>query len=1093
MPKRTDISSILLIGSGPIVIGQACEFDYSGTQAIKALKEEGYKVILINSNPATIMTDPEFADKTYIEPITVEFVEEVIKRERPDAILPTMGGQTALNIAIELEERGILEKYNCELIGAKVGPIKTAEDRALFRTAMEEIGLESAKSGIAHSIEDAEKIALEIGYPLILRPSRTLGGTGGGVVHNHSELHTKVSYALACSPNREVLVEESLTGWKEMELEVMRDLKDNVVIICGIENFDPMGVHTGDSITVAPIQTLTDKEYERLRDAAIKIMRKIGVDTGGSNVQFSIDPKTGRFIVIEMNPRVSRSSALASKATGYPIAKIAAKLAVGYTLDELKNDITKDTPASFEPSIDYTVVKIPRFNFEKFPNADTTLGTQMKSVGEVMAFGRSFSEALQKALYSMELGSSGFDRAAKYEALSIEALMTFCATPSPNRIWYVGEALRRGVPQGELYLKTGIDPWFLAEIATIIQTEQIVSTVKLSEIAKEDLFKLKKMGFSDLRLAQLLACKEQDVMSRRHELGIRPNYKSVDTCAAEFVANTPYLYSTYDGTSEAPPTQNKKVVILGSGPNRIGQGIEFDYCCVHAVFALRKAGFEAIMINCNPETVSTDYDVSDRLYFEPLTLESVVEILDREKPYGVIVQFGGQTPLKLAGELHARGVKILGTSVDSIDIAEDRERFSALVKELGLRQPECATARSLEEAKKASSRLGFPLMIRPSFVLGGRSMRILFSEEDLVHYLSESVEVSHDRPVLLDRYLNNAIELDVDALCDGSSVIIAGVMEHIERAGIHSGDSSCCIPPPTISADLITILKKQTTQLARALNVKGLLNVQFAVTKEGIPYILEANPRASRTVPFVSKATGVPFAKMAALVMAGKTIAELGIKEIDLARASFRAIKACVFPFNKFAGVDTILGPEMKSTGEVMGIHSTVSGAFAKSQAAVGVKLPTKGCAFISVSDADKAELPAIVMGLIDVGFEILATTGTTLYLKELGFSTVRAVNKVREGSPHIVDKIRDGSVQLVINTPEGASPHLDSRSIRLSAFEQKVPTYTTVAAALAAVQSIRALISDKVLEVCSLQEYHTTLTDVLREKALEDQERVAV
>ncbi len=1070
MPKRTDIKSILLIGSGPIVIGQACEFDYSGTQAIKALKEEGYRVILVNSNPATIMTDPEFADRTYIEPITADFVEEIIRVERPDAILPTMGGQTALNIAIELDERGVLEKYKCELIGAKINAIKTAEDRALFREAMEEIGLESAKSGIAHSVDDAEKIAKGLGYPLILRPSRTLGGTGGGIVNNPSELRPKVSHALACSPNREVLVEECLTGWKEMELEVMRDLKDNVVIVCTIENFDPMGVHTGDSITVAPIQTLTDKEYERLRDASIKVMRRIGVDTGGSNVQFAINPKDGRIVIIEMNPRVSRSSALASKATGFPIAKIAAKLAVGYTLDEIPNDITKETPACFEPSIDYVVVKIPRFNFEKFPLADTTLGTQMKSVGEVMAFGRTFKEAFQKALASMELGSYGFDRAALVRDLGKGEILEACARPSAHRVWLLGEALRVGHSVDAIYKVSGVDPWFLAQLSEIIQDEIALSKKKLSEISAEEMLTAKKDGFSDKRLAKLLNAREEEVASMRRRNQILPSYKAVDTCAAEFVAHTPYLYSTYDQVSEAAPTNRKKIIILGSGPNRIGQGIEFDYCCVHAVFALRKAGFEAIMVNCNPETVSTDYDVSDRLYFEPLTFESVMEIVQREKPLGVIVQFGGQTPLKLAGDLHKAGVPILGTSVDSIDIAEDRERFSALVKKLNLRQPECATARSLEEAIGAAERLGFPLMIRPSFVLGGRSMRVLYTMDDLRNYMAESVEVSNERPVLLDRYLHNAIEVDVDAVGDGKEAIISGVMEHIERAGIHSGDSSCCIPPPTLPVQVVEELKRQTKVLALELSVVGLINVQFAVTKAHEIYILEANPRASRTVPFVSKACGVPWAKVAALVMSGKSLKELKVRETNF--SGYQCVKACVFPFSKFGGVDTILGPEMKSTGEVMGIHSDFAGAFAKSQFATNTILPPAGCAFLSVNDGDKEDLALLAERFIKLGFTLVGSAGTAKHLRDRGFP-IETVKKVREGSPHVVDMLGRGEIALVVNTPEGVGTLLDSRSIRLVANELKVPTYTTMSAALAATEAIKIVKEKHLIEVRALQDYH--------------------
>lgn len=1070
MPKRTDIKSILLVGSGPIVIGQACEFDYSGTQAIKALKAEGYKVILVNSNPATIMTDPEFADRTYIEPITADFVEEIIRRERPDALLPTMGGQTALNTALELAERGVFEKYNCKLIGANVEAIKTAEDRELFRVAMDEIGLDSAKSRLVRSIKDADAAAKDLGYPLVLRPSRTLGGTGGGIVYSASELHPKVAIALAASPNSEVLVEESLLGWKEVELEVMRDLKDNVVIVCGIENFDPMGVHTGDSITVAPIQTLTDKEYQRLRDAAIKIIRRIGVDTGGSNVQFALNPDTGRIIVIEMNPRVSRSSALASKATGFPIAKIAAKLAVGYTLDEINNDITRETPACFEPSIDYVVVKIPRFNFEKFPLADTTLGTQMKSVGEVLSFGRTFREALQKAIYSMELDSFGFDRSKAVSELGKNEILELCGKANPGRLWVLGEAFRAGHSVRDIFQVSKVDPWFLQEIEKIVRTEEELKNRAKSDLSREELLDLKKDGFADKRIAQLIGIKESDIRSMRHELGIRPSYKAVDTCAAEFVAHTPYLYSTYDRGGDAPPTNKKKVMILGAGPNRIGQGIEFDYCCVHAALSLKADGFETIMVNCNPETVSTDYDTSDRLYFEPLTVESVMEIVEREKPFGVIVQFGGQTPLRISGELDKLGVPVIGTSVDSIDVAEDRERFTALVTKLGLRQPEFATARSLDEAIAAGKKVGFPLMIRPSFVLGGRAMRVVYSEEDIRTYMQEGVLVSHDRPVLMDRFLDNAIEVDVDAVSDGSEVVIAGVMEHIEPAGIHSGDSSCCLPPQSLSTELVQELKRQAVVLAKALNVVGLMNIQFAVTRTKEVYILEVNPRASRTVPFVSKATGVPWAKVAARIMAGKTIRELGVKETPV--VGYVAVKASVFPFSKFPGVDTVLGPEMKSTGEVMGLHLNFAGAFAKSQYAANVILPTKGAVFVSVKDADKEELEGIVRRLQGSGFTVVATKGTTEYLKKKGLS-VTAVNKVREGSPHIVDLLGEGKIALVINTPEGWKPIMDSRSIRLVANELRVPTYTTIAAAKAVSEALEMVQNKDFLQVRAIQDYY--------------------
>jgi carbamoyl-phosphate synthase large subunit len=1069
MPKRNDIKSILLIGSGPIVIGQACEFDYSGTQAIKALKQEGYKVILVNSNPATIMTDPEFADRTYIEPITADFVEEIIRIERPDAVLPTMGGQTALNTALELAERGVFEKYGCKLIGANVEAIKTAEDRELFRQAMDEIGLESARSVIATSIKDAEVAAQTLGYPLILRPSRTLGGTGGGIVYGPDELHRKVSIALAASPNREVLIEESLVGWKEIELEVMRDTKDNVVIICGIENLDPMGVHTGDSITVAPIQTLTDKEYQLLRDAAIKVIRRIGVDTGGSNVQFAINPDNGRIIVIEMNPRVSRSSALASKATGFPIAKIAAKLAVGYTLDEIRNDITKETPACFEPSIDYVVVKIPRFNFEKFPLADSTLGTQMKSVGEVLSFGRTFKEALQKAMASMELGSFGFDGEKYAKDLGKRELRDACAKPAPQRLWLVGEAFRRGCSVRDIFTASKIDLWFLEQIEEIVHQEEQLKELALAAMTAEQLRELKRQGFTDRRIAALMSCSETDVRNHRIALGVKPSFKSVDTCAAEFAAFTPYLYSTYDGTSEAPPTDRRKIVILGAGPNRIGQGIEFDYCCVHASMALRADGFETIMINCNPETVSTDYDTSDRLYFEPLTVESVLAIVEREKPEGVIVQFGGQTPLRISGELAALGVPIIGTSVDSIDIAEDRERFSTLIAKLKLRQPPFATARSTEEAVQSSQRIGFPLMIRPSFVLGGRAMRVLYSEDEVRTYMREGVEVSHDRPVLLDRFLDGAIEVDVDTVSDGSDVLIAGVMEHIEPAGIHSGDSSCCLPPQTLSAEVVQEMRRQAIVLAKELKVVGLMNIQFAVPRSGEVFILEVNPRASRTVPFVSKATGVPWAKVASRVMAGAKLEALGVTEV--VPEGYVSVKASVFPFSKFAGVDTILGPEMKSTGEVMGIHSSFAGAFAKSQFASNIALPGKGVVFLSVKDGDKEQLPEVAKRLERLGFTLMATDGTANFLRDLGLA-VQRVNKVREGSPHVVDALGAGEISLVINTPEGWQPVMDSKSIRLVANELRVPTYTTIAAARAVAEALELVQNNKFLSVQALQDY---------------------
>lgn len=1070
MPKRNDLNTILIIGSGPIVIGQACEFDYSGVQAIKALKEEGYKVILVNSNPATIMTDPEFADVTYIEPITPEYVEKIIERERPCALLPTMGGQTALNVALALEENGVLKKYNVELIGAKTDSIMMAEDRDLFKKAMNEIGLESAKSVVVHNINEAKDAIDQIGLPVILRPSRTLGGSGGGVVKDKSEILAKVTYALQQSPNSEVLIEESLTGWKEFELEVMRDLKDNVVIICGIENFDPMGVHTGDSITVAPIQTLTDKEYQALRDASIKIIRKIGVDTGGSNVQFALNPKDGRIIVIEMNPRVSRSSALASKATGFPIAKIAAKLAIGYTLDEIPNDITKETPASFEPSIDYVIVKIPRFNFEKFPTADKMLGTQMKSVGEVMSFGRTFKEAMQKALCSMEQDSYGFDYCNKSVATDIDWLETV-RKPTSKRIWEIGEYLKTENSSIEaLHKATEIDLWFLNEISEIIETEKSLKNSNLNQMSRDYMYQLKQDGFSDKRISQLLKVNEFDVRNKRKELGVLPNFKAVDTCAAEFSAETPYLYSTYDVESEAFPTDKKKIIILGSGPNRIGQGIEFDYCCVHAVLALKEVGYETIMINCNPETVSTDYDTSDRLYFEPLTLESVLNIIEREKPDGVIVQFGGQTPLKLAKTLAEQGVPIIGTSVESIDFAEDREKFGALVEKLKLKQPKFETALSVDDAILKAKNINFPLMIRPSFVLGGRAMRVIYSEAELKNYFQDGIEVSNERPVLLDKYLHNAIEIDVDVVSDGEESIVIGVMEHIERTGVHSGDSSCSLPPRSLDAETIVELERQAVLLAENLKVSGLMNVQFAVTKDKEIFIIEVNPRASRTVPFVSKAVGIAYAKIAAKVMSGIKLRDIknAVKKVP----KYFALKACVFPFSKFQGVDTILGPEMKSTGEVMGLDYDFGTSFLRAQISASHQLPKSGLAFLSISNSDKEELITLYKELTELGFELIATSGTCKYLLEKGFA-VQKIKKVHEGSPNIVDLINSGSVSIVFNTPEGSQTLLDSRSIRLAASENKVPTFTTMAASFAAIRAIAASKENSNLGVRSIQEYH--------------------
>ncbi|MDD2942846.1 MAG: carbamoyl-phosphate synthase large subunit [bacterium] len=1083
MPKREDLKKILVIGSGPIVIGQACEFDYSGTQAVKALKEEGYTVVLVNSNPATIMTDPEFADRTYIEPITREYVARIIERERPCAVLPTIGGQTALNCALELEEDGVFEKYGVELIGASVEAIKKAEDRDSFKQAVEACGLESAKSFLVRDFAEAEVAAKEIGFPLIIRPSRTLGGSGGAIVQSASEFPEKVKWGFDCSPVHELLIEESLIGWKEIELEVMRDSADNGVIICSIENLEPMGVHTGDSVTVAPVQTLTDKEYQKLRDSALRLMNEIGVDTGGSNVQFTICPKTGRQIVIELNPRVSRSSALASKATGFPIAKIAAKLAVGYRLDELPNDITEKTPACFEPSIDYVVVKIPRFAFEKFDGVDDTLGTQMKSVGEVMAIGRNFPEALQKACRSLETGRIGL-LGAKEEAsfTSVEQIMKALPKLSSNRMFLVARALELGISPEDIYEVTGYDSWWTYEMLRIVELEKQLRDSSFDNLSEDMLRHAKSLGASDARIAQILLTGEDDVRAKRHLMGIRPAFKAVDTCAAEFVSYTPYLYSCYDEQSDAPPTNNRKIVILGGGPNRIGQGLEFDYCCVHAAFALRDAGIETIMVNCNPETVSTDYDTSDRLYFEPLTLEDVLEIIEREKPQGVIVQYGGQTPLKLSQALKRAGVPIIGTSPDAIDLAEDREQFRELLERINLLQAESGTARNEIEAQAVAARIGFPLMVRPSFVLGGRAMAIIHSNEELSSYIRESVEVSFDRPVLLDRFLDNAMEVDVDAVFDGERVLVAGVIEHIERAGIHSGDSSFLLPSQNIPERVVREIAKATDSLARECQVRGLMNVQYAIVGDKI-YILEVNPRASRSVPFVSKVTGIPWAKVAALVMSGKSLEEIAaegrygdilrhsdyVSAVD--RISFVAAKESVFPFVKFRGFDAKLGPEMRSTGEVMGIDMSLAGAFSRAQIASGTKLPLEGNVFLSLRDADKVPCLAIISKLSEMGFELIATGGTADFITRNGIE-VRSINKVREGSPHIVDLLREGGVQLVINTPEGTGPLLDSRSIRSTATELGLPLFTTVAAAEAGVSAIQRLRSIKKREVRSLQEY---------------------
>jgi carbamoyl-phosphate synthase large subunit len=1081
MPKRTDIKKILIIGAGPIVIGQACEFDYSGTQACKALKEEGYEVVLLNSNPATIMTDPDFADRTYVEPVTPEFLEKIIAKERPDALLPTLGGQTALNTAVAVAENGVLDKYNVELIGAKLPAIKKAEDRTLFKEAMERIGLEVPRSGFAHNYNEAMEVIKDVGFPAIIRPAFTLGGTGGGIAYNMEEYDRMSQMGIDASPISEILVEESVIGWKEFELEVMRDTKDNVVIICSIENFDPMGVHTGDSITVAPAQTLTDKEYQILRDASLKIIREIGVDTGGSNIQFAINPRDGRLAVIEMNPRVSRSSALASKATGFPIAKIAAKLAVGYTLDEIRNDITRETPACFEPTIDYVVTKVPRFTFEKFPAADATLTTQMKSVGEVMAIGRTFKESLQKALRSLEIGSCGFESrlfdlteetrrglTSKEQALLAEKLRV----AGWERLWYLGDAFRIGMKVEEIYATTGIDPWFLHNIKQIIEMEDELKAArhvferKLQEL-RDILKEAKEYGFSDKFIARLWGTTEREVQSARVSLGIKPVFKMVDTCAAEFVAYTPYLYSTYEEECEANPSDRKKIMILGGGPNRIGQGIEFDYCCVHGVFALAEDGYETIMVNCNPETVSTDYDTSDRLYFEPLTYEDVLNIVETEKPYGVIVQFGGQTPLKLAVPLEKAGVPIIGTSPDSIDRAEDRERFQVMLHKLHLRQPENGTARSFEEAEKVAERIGYPVVVRPSYVLGGRAMEIVYDVDGLRRYMHTAVQASPEHPILIDKFLDEAIEIDVDALCDGQEVVIGGIMEHIEEAGIHSGDSACSLPPYSISREIGEEIKRQTRLMALELNVKGLMNVQFAI-QNGVIYILEVNPRASRTVPFVSKATGRPLAKLAARIMAGKTLKELGISsEIEPRHI---AVKESVFPFAKFPGVDTILGPEMKSTGEVMGIDDNFAKAFAKAQLGAGVRLPLSGKVFISVRDADKKHIVATAKKLYDSGFELVATRGTAMHLQEKGIP-VQVVNKVLEGRPHIVDSIKNNEICMVINTTQGAQAVADSFSIRRNTLMNNIAYFTTTAGARAAVDGIIAMRREE-LDVKPLQEY---------------------
>lgn len=1077
MPRRDDLKKILLIGSGPIVIGQACEFDYSGTQACKALREEGYEVVLINSNPATIMTDPETADRTYIEPLTADLVTQVIEQERPDALLPTMGGQTALNLAVDLSKSGVLDQYGVELIGAKLEAIEKAEDRKLFKEAMERIGLSVCPSGLAETQNEAKTVAAKIGtFPLIIRPAFTLGGAGGGIAYNQEELERIAQSGLDASPVSQILIERSLLGWKEYELEVMRDLADNVVIICSIENVDPMGVHTGDSITVAPSQTLTDKEYQRLRDASIQIIREIGVETGGSNIQFAVNPLNGEFIVIEMNPRVSRSSALASKATGFPIAKFAAKLAIGYTLNEISNDITQKTPASFEPTIDYVVTKIPRFAFEKFPGTEPVLTTQMKSVGEAMAMGRTFQESFQKALRSLETGRAGWGCDLRETLPTLSRVRAQLRTPSPERIFAVRHALQLGIDLEEIYELTGIDPWFLYKFAELLETEKWLKRTSLQALTAEQLLAVKQQGFSDRQIAFANGVHEDEVRQLRHRLGVRPVYKTVDTCAAEFEAYTPYYYSTYEEETEILPSDRRKVMILGGGPNRIGQGIEFDYCCCHASYALQKAGFETIMVNSNPETVSTDYDTSDRLYFEPLTQEDVLNIIEAEQPEAIIIQFGGQTPLKLAvplqkylaSEALSKPTKIWGTSPDSIDIAEDRERFELILRELNIVQPQNGLARSYEEALDIARQIDYPLVVRPSYVLGGRAMEIVYSDQELEHYMTYAVQVEPEHPILIDKFLEEAIEVDVDAIADTTgTVIIGGIMEHIEQAGIHSGDSACSIPTITLPAASLETIRNWTVKLARKLNVVGLMNIQFAVKGDQV-YILEANPRASRTVPFVSKATGLPLAQLAVQVMAGKTLSELGVTEEVI--PTYISVKEAVLPFDRFTGTDTILGPEMRSTGEVMGIDQDFGKAFAKAELGANQQLPREGSVFVSTNDRDKEAVVAVAKALANLGFQLVATSGTRQVLADYGL-TVEPVLKIHEGRPHIVDLIKNGQIQLIINTPLGGKAQQDDRHIRRTALAYKVPTVTTIAAAKATAAAIRALQQETLL-VKALQDY---------------------